>query len=194
MSVEVIITERLVIRSFIPEDLPAIHRILDQTMGDGSRVEDQAALEERRSWLQWSMLNGEWFPRMEQFPYGDRAITLKSTQAVIGAAGYVPLLDVYDQIPELRQAAGPGMHATPEVGLFWAIDPQHQRQGYASEAAAALIEYAFRQLKLKRILATTEYSNAASQAVMRKAGMKITRNPLPEPGWLQVVGVLHNPF
>jgi RimJ/RimL family protein N-acetyltransferase len=194
MSSEAIITERLIIRTFIPEDLPEIHRILDQTMGDGSKVGDQAALQERRSWLQWSILNQEWFAKMDQAPYGDRAITLKSTQAVIGAAGYVPLLDVYDQIPELREAAGAGAYARPEVGLFWAVDPQHQRQGFASEVAAALIEYAFHQLKLKRILATTQYSNLASQAVMRKVGMKLTRNPLPEPGWLQVVGVLENPF
>jgi hypothetical protein len=32
----------------------------------------------------------------------------------------------------------------------------------------------------------------ASQGVMRKVGMTITRNPLPEPPWLQLVGVLEN--
>jgi hypothetical protein len=28
--------------------------------------------------------------------------------------------------------------------------------------------------------------------VMRKLGMRIERNPLPEPPWLQIVGVLDN--
>ena len=53
-----------------------------------------------------------------------------------------------------------------------------------------MAEFAFKQLLLKRIIATTEYTNVASQGVMRKIGMRVTRNPLTEPGWLQVVGVL----
>lgn len=38
----------------------------------------------------------------------------------------------------------------------------------------------------------TEYDNLASQAVMRKLGMRLERNPLLEPRWLQVVGILEN--
>lgn len=192
MSQKIIETERLIIRPFIRDDLLVIHQILDQTIGDGSKVDDEAAVMERRSWLEWSILSQEWLPKMDQFPYGDRAITLKSTQTVIGATGYVPLLDIYDQIPELRSGAVTSRYSAPEVGLFWAVDPSYQRQGYASEAAQGLIEYAFKHLRLKRILATTEYGNIASQAVMQKVGMKITRNPLPSPPWLQVVGVLEN--
>jgi [ribosomal protein S5]-alanine N-acetyltransferase len=192
MSQKIIETKRLIIRPFIMDDLLVIHRILDQTLGDGSKVDDEAALVERRSWLEWSILSQEWLPKMGQFPYGDRAITLKSTGILIGATGYVPLLDIYDQIPELRLGATPSNYRVPEVGLFWAIDPSYQRQGYASEAAQGLIEYSFKYLQLKRILATTEYENIASQAVMQKVGMKVTRNPLPTPPWLQVVGVMEN--
>jgi len=76
--------------------------------------------------------------------------------------------------------------------LLWVIDPIHQRQGYATEAAQAMVEYAFKQLRVKRIIATTEFANVASQNVMRKIGMRLTRNPLPEPSWLEVVGVLEN--
>jgi [ribosomal protein S5]-alanine N-acetyltransferase len=192
MSQKIIETERLIIRPFVMDDLPIIHRILDQTLGDGSKVDDQAAIMERRSWLEWSILSQEWLPKMGQFPYGDRAITLKSTGTLIGATGYVPMLDSYDQIPELRSSVVPSKYRIPEVGLFWAIDPSYQRQGYASEAAQGLIEYAFKHLRLKRILATTEYKNMASQRVMQKVGMKITRNPLPTPSWLQVVGVMED--
>lgn len=192
MTQQILETERLIIRPFLLDDLLVVHRILDQTLGDGSKVDDEAALAERRSWLQWSILSQEWLPKMGQFPYGDQAITLKSTQSVIGAAGYVPLVDVYEQIPELRIAEQVSNYRVPEVGLFWAVDPSYQRQGYASEAAQALIEHAFKHLRLKRILATTEYENIASQAVMRKVGMKLARNPLPTPPWLQVVGVVEN--
>jgi hypothetical protein len=55
-----------------------------------------------------------------------------------------------------------------------------------------MIDYAFQQLRLKRIVATTTYDNAASMGVMQKVGMRIARNPYPDPPWLQVVGVLEN--
>jgi hypothetical protein len=55
-----------------------------------------------------------------------------------------------------------------------------------------MIANAFIELKLKRIIATTEYTNTASQGVMQKVGMQITHNPLPEPSWLQIVGILEN--
>jgi hypothetical protein len=113
---------------------------------------------------------------------------------VIGAVGYVPLLAPFDQIPELRSAGTPPGHYTPGVGLYWVIDPTQQRQGYALEAARSLVDHAFRVLHLQRILATTEYRNAASQGVMRKLGMHVARNPLPQPDWLQVVGILENPL
>ncbi|MBI5567435.1 MAG: GNAT family N-acetyltransferase [Chloroflexi bacterium] len=179
-------TARLIIRAFETVDLETVHRILEQTFGDGM------ALPERQAWLHWSQLNDEWFPRMHQTPYGDRAIVLKATSEVIGAVGYVPVHAPFDQIPEVRGTSEVSGNFTTEVGLFWTIDPRHQRQGYASEAAQAMVDYAFKELRLKRIIAMTEYDNLASQAVMRKAGMTLTRNPQPEPPWLQVVGVLEN--
>jgi [ribosomal protein S5]-alanine N-acetyltransferase len=185
-------TQRLIIRPFVMDDLVAIHRILDQTFGDGKNLNNEAALKERRSWLQWSILNQEWFTKMHQPPLGDRAIVLKISGELIGAVGYVPLLDPFDQIPGLIGSAAPSGHSTTQLGLFWAIDPQHQRRGYATEAAQAMIEHAFKSLHLNRIVATTEHSNLASQGVMRKVGMRLTVNPLPEPHWLQVVGVLEN--
>jgi RimJ/RimL family protein N-acetyltransferase len=179
-------TERLIIRAFEPADLETIQRILMQTFDDGLTLTD------RQAWLHWSQLNDEWFPRMHQTPYGDRAIVLKATGELIGAVGYVPVHAPFDQIPELRGAGDLSGYHTTEVGLFWVIDPLHQRHGYASEAARAMIAHAFNELRLKRIIAMTEYENLASQAVMRKAGMTLTRNPQPEPPWLQVVGVLEN--
>jgi len=86
------------------------------------------------------------------------------------------------------------MEDLPEAHrLFYAIFPSHQRQGYASEAAQALVDYAFQSLGLRRAVATTAYDNLTSQGVMRKLGMCIEKSPLPEPPWLQVVGVIENP-
>lgn len=76
--------------------------------------------------------------------------------------------------------------------LFYAIAPVHRRQGYAFEAARALVDYAFLVLRLKRVVATITYENLASMAVMQKLGMHIAHNPFPDPPYLQVVGVISN--
>ena len=206
MSPLVLETSRLIIRAFQPDDLHAIHRILDLTFGAGSKITNEHALNERRSWLEWSRLSAEWLPKMFQPPYGDRAVVLKRTDEVIGAVGLVPCFDVFEQIPGLSRGGPPGAVATrapalsadrayrvAEMGLFWAIDPDQQRQGYATEAAQALIDFAFQQLRVKRLIATTEYDNAASIGVMRKLGMTIAKNPFSDPPWLQVVGILDHP-
>jgi len=186
-------TSRLIIRPFAPDDLHAIHRILDLTFGDGSKITDAEALNERRAWLEWSRLSAEWLPKMFQPPYGDRAVVLKRTNEVIGAVGLVPCFDVFEQIPGLSRGEPPSALRVAEFGLFWAIDPLHQGHGYATEAAQALIDFAFQQLRVKRLVATTEFDNAASIGVMRKLGMRIERNPFPDPPWLQVVGTLEHP-
>jgi RimJ/RimL family protein N-acetyltransferase len=127
---------------------------------------------------------------MDQPPYGDRAVLLKETGQLIGSVGLVPCVDVYGQLPSLGGQAN--CPATAEVGLLWLIDTAHQGKGYAAEAAQTLINYAFDTMRLQRLIATTEYDNLASQAVMRKLGMTIERNPFPDPPWLQVVGILAN--
>jgi RimJ/RimL family protein N-acetyltransferase len=190
MTPFVLDTPRLIIRPFAPGDLRAIHHLLDLTFGDGLKIADETALAERRSWLDWSRLSAEWLPRMYQPPYGDRAVVLKRMNKVVGAVGLVPCFDVFEQIPGLSRGGLPSVYRVAEMGLFWAIDPEHQRRGYATEAAQALIDFAFRQLRVKRLIATTDYDNAASMGVMRKLGMTIAKNPFPDPPWLQVVGIL----
>ena len=183
-------TARLLIRPFQEGDLPEIHRILCAAFSEPES--GATALDQRRAWLEWSALSADWLPRLHQPPYGDRAVVLKEGGVLLGAVGLVPLLAPFAQLPSLG-AKPPGVSFTPEVGLFWAIDPPRQSRGYASEAAQALIQVAFTEMKLGRILATTETDNLASQGVMRRLGMRLERNPYPEPFWLQVVGILESP-
>ena len=70
--------------------------------------------------------------------------------------------------------------------------PGYRARRWVVEATQALINYAFTQLQLKRIVATTTYENVASMGVMRKVGMRIEKNPYPDPPWFQVVGILEN--
>ena len=50
-----------------------------------------------------------------------------------------------------------------------------------------MVEHAFQNLGLRRVVATTTYDNQGSMGVMRKLGMQIERNPFPDPPWMQVV-------
>jgi ribosomal-protein-alanine N-acetyltransferase len=79
------------------------------------------------------------------------------------------------------------------VGLFWSVLPEHRGQGYAAEAAQALIDYACQVMEVARLVASADYSNAASLRVMEKLGMRIERNAFEEPPYLQAIGVLENP-
>ena len=60
-------------------------------------------------------------------------------------------------------------HRQGEVG--WALAAEYRGQGYATEAAGALIDYGFASLGLHRIHADTNSDNVASLRVMERLGM-----------------------
>ena len=59
---------------------------------------------------------------------------------------------------------------TYEIG--WAFAPAAQGKGYATEAAAALLAYAFETLKAHRVIATCQPENTASWRVAEKLGLR----------------------
>jgi RimJ/RimL family protein N-acetyltransferase len=61
---------------------------------------------------------------------------------------------------------------TPAVEIGWRIQQAHWRQGYALEAATAVLACAFQHLQLEQVLAFTVPANLASQALMRRLGMQ----------------------
>ncbi|MDN5202079.1 GNAT family N-acetyltransferase [Fulvivirgaceae bacterium BMA10] len=60
---------------------------------------------------------------------------------------------------------------TPCVDIGWRIKRAAWNFGYATEGAKACLEYGFKALDLKEILAFTPCSNEKSQNVMKKIGM-----------------------
>jgi len=189
-EVPVLESERLRIRPFRNTDLPHLFQI-KQNIGwvDAAKTAEQQLLDEA-NYLEWAVRNERQLAQLGQPPYGDRAVLLKENDQLIGSVGLVPCVDMYGQLPSLGGQAN--CPATAEVGLLWLIDTTHQGKGYATEAAQTLIDYAFGTMRLQRLIATTEYDNLASQAVMGKLGMTIEHNPFPDPPWLQVVGILEN--
>ena len=58
------------------------------------------------------------------------------------------------------------------VMIGYGISQLHQRKGYMTEAACAIIDWAFQQPTIYRVYATTDVENIPSQRVMEKAGMQ----------------------
>lgn len=62
-----------------------------------------------------------------------------------------------------------------DVDLGYAFLPRYFGQGYAYEAAAALLPHARTRLGLTRLVAITSADNEASQALLRKLGMRFEK-------------------
>lgn len=59
---------------------------------------------------------------------------------------------------------------TGEIG--WALHPDFSGQGYATEAASAVLDYAFGELGLHRVVAELDPRNTASVALCLRLGMR----------------------
>jgi RimJ/RimL family protein N-acetyltransferase len=144
-------TPRLLIRSFTPDDAEAMFKVL----GDAETMRFFAiwrakSVENVRGFIRW--VTG-----MERdFGYSFWAVVEKESGEVIGDCGLAPL-------------EGEG----PEVELGCDLRRDRWNRGYATEAAAACLEYGFTELKLERIIAVTHPENIAARRVVEKLGMVI---------------------
>ena len=175
-------TERLTIRPFAISDLDDICNVLDASREDDPFHKPMTP-EARREWLQWmvtmTVTYGAWYP-----PFGDFAVVRRDGNTFIGAVGFGCDIEPFDSLPYLG-GNGQAFYA-PEISLYWEIGKAHRRQGYAAEAAQALIDYAFNVMRVKRLFALTHPDNVGSLGVMRKLGMYIERAQ-------GACGILHNP-
>jgi RimJ/RimL family protein N-acetyltransferase len=83
------------------------------------------------------------------------------------------------EIPDATTFAGfvglsiPGFEApfTPCVEIGWRLAPAYWGRGYATEGARAVLDFAFRELRLDEVVSFTVPGNLASRRVMEKIGM-----------------------
>ncbi|HET6172733.1 MAG TPA: GNAT family N-acetyltransferase [Gaiellales bacterium] len=160
-------TERLVLRPFRDSDLDDLHamrslpEVVRYLYGEvRTREESEELLAER---LALTSLR-------EDDDSLALAVERRSDDRVIG-----------DLSLWLRSAA----HRQGEIGFVF--HPDAQGQGYAREAAAALLGVAFGQLGLHRVFGRTDGRNEASAALMRRLGMRqeahLRENELFKGAW-----------
>ncbi len=135
-------TRRLVLRELVDSDAPELASLA----GDW----DVARMTARIPYPYSEALAREWMETLgaEEFV---RAVTFQG--ALVGAVGYVPNDD-----------------GSAEIG-YW-IGRPWWGQGYASEAATALVRYCFTTAGLKRLTCCHFEDNAASERVIRKLGFR----------------------
>ena len=79
-----------------------------------------------------------------------------------------------------REVAGfAGLRSTPPDGdaeLIFGLLPQFWRRGYATEAARAVLTYAFDELAVDSVWAATDPPNEASIRAMERAGMTFKKS------------------
>ncbi len=88
-------------------------------------------------------------------------VTEKQTGTLLGCCG----------LKRLDAATAPE-HVKGELEIGWILREDAWGKGYASEAAAASLDYAFSRLGAPRVLALTSESNRPSWQMMEKLGMQ----------------------
>jgi RimJ/RimL family protein N-acetyltransferase len=142
-------TERLVIRAWEPHELAAIHAMRASETAVRWLYEDPATEEESRERLR---------RRIQDIRF---ALTGDGIGLAVERDGVV----VADVSLFLKSAE----HRQGELGYM--THPDHQGRGYATEAAAALVQLGFETFGLHRVVGTIEPRNLASARVLERIGM-----------------------
>jgi RimJ/RimL family protein N-acetyltransferase len=177
-------TERLLLRPFTLDNVAEIHR---QVYSDPIVCEHYCgktrALEETRQWIAYRI----W--QLKDSQLGFLAVERKADRELLGLVAlqhYVASWIVWEDAPSLP-------FATLEVELTYALGRAHWKQGYATEACRALIDYAFRELRIPRLAYAVSGANPNSYNLMRRLGFRLGKNLHPDAvGKDDVVGVLEN--
>jgi RimJ/RimL family protein N-acetyltransferase len=80
---------------------------------------------------------------------------------------------------------GPPQEGTVEIG--YSVLPSYQGQGCATEMVQALIDWAFAQSGVLRVIAETTEDNAASMRLLRRLGFTRSEEAAAEPGHIRLV-------
>ena len=152
-------TDRLIVRLFRLSDAEAMNSIFGDAevmrFGDGVQTAEWV-----QDWLRWCLENY----RKKQ-GIGPWAVVEKSRAAVIGYCGLFYFPDVCGQ---------------PETEIGYRLARPYWERGYATEAASAVLNYAFNTLHLPRLIAIIDPFNVRSIRVAEKLGMRYEKDVMFE--------------
>ena len=144
-----IITERLEIRPIEKGDCEAIHKYAGDPSIDMMMFLPNETIEETKKFVEFAV--SEWAKEEPE----DMEFAVLLNGEIIGGVN----LEKYED------------DRTYEIG--WTIRSDMRGKGYASEAAKALMDYAFEELNAETVQAHCDSRNRASEKVMKKIGMTL---------------------
>ncbi len=146
-----LITERLRLRAWRPEDLPhfAALNADPRVMEHFPRLLTSEESDRQAAWV------AEHFAK---HGFGTWAVE------AVGVADFVGFVGL--SVPAFEA------HFTPCVEIGWRLAFEHWGRGYATEAARAALACGFQRLGLQEIVAFTVSANWRSIAVMQRLGMR----------------------
>ena len=148
---EMIETERLILRLWHDEDAEPYY-LINQDLKVLEFLPRSLSMSEVRQFI------ADQNKTFLEHGYTLWAVEEKKTEAMIGFVGL-------DNVTSLLPFA-------PAVEIGWRLGSQYWGQGYATEAARAVIDYGFQKLGLDEIVSCTARGNVRSMRVMEKIGMK----------------------
>jgi len=172
---ETLLTERLILRPIGPDDLPFLIRLhadprVACTLADGRPRTEEAT----RTWF--SVLMGSY----TEHGLGQLAVCRCDDGRLLGRCG-LTLIEIERESesvgPEhraLRCFWGPAWAPVPavrEIELGWVMAHENWGNGYASEAARAIRDDAFRASAVERLVSVIFIGNTTSERVALKMSM-----------------------
>jgi ribosomal-protein-alanine N-acetyltransferase len=145
-------TERLLLRRLTLDDADAIFAVI----GDPVAMQYYTQTFTRDDAVQWIERN---MRRYENDGYGLLAMVLKSTGEVIGDCGI----------------AKQDVEGAPLLEVGYHLRRDQWGHGYATEAARASMEYAFRELGAEQVVSLIRPENVPSRNVAERNGMRVER-------------------
>jgi len=147
-----LLTERLILRPFEESDLDAYTELLGAPEVRHS-LRLTGTTGRPGAWLAMAQWRGQWELRAT----GQFALEERATGRFVGRAGlHRPELDDW-----------------PGVEVGWALHPDTWGRGYATEAGAASLAYAFSVMGLAEVYSVILPDNARSQAVAARLGLTL---------------------
>jgi RimJ/RimL family protein N-acetyltransferase len=83
------------------------------------------------------------------------------------------------------------VHWYPDIEIGWRLAREYWGNGYATEAAAAWLEYGFEMLALPRVISIADVPNSRSIAVMKRLGMTLDHEAELEVDALRFVAAVY---
>ena len=145
-------TDRTRLRPFAVSDAESLFAIFRDSDVRRYLLDDELVTAE---WVRDEITSSEF--RFAESGTGLWSIQLRPGPEVIGFAGFRDFFD------------------PPQLQLLYGLLPQYWGQGFATEAAARICEYAFAELDFPAINSAIDTPNEASARVLERLGMKLIR-------------------